>query len=152
MQNLPSSHYSLGYTAQWKHPHQSAHSYTQPQWSKQVSTYSARFILIFSVAPSLMDALQLAWFPTIAWIGVITAFIGATLRLNDHRHQRSTCILNSQPNRLHDGRLRRSSRRSGLHQVGSQASSTWSATPSSKASDSSLQEASSTHWAHETCA
>ena len=34
------SHYSLGYTAQWKPPPQSAHSCTQPQWSKQVSTYS----------------------------------------------------------------------------------------------------------------
>ena len=41
----------------------------------------SRFILIFSVAPVLMDALQIAWFPTIAWIGVITAFIGATLGL-----------------------------------------------------------------------
>lgn len=41
----------------------------------------SRFILIFSVAPILMDALQIAWFPTIAWIGVITAFIGASLGL-----------------------------------------------------------------------
>ncbi len=41
----------------------------------------SRFILIFSVAPVLMDALQIAWFPTITWIGVITAFIGATLGL-----------------------------------------------------------------------
>ncbi|HSV49523.1 MAG TPA: proton-conducting transporter membrane subunit [Candidatus Acidoferrales bacterium] len=41
----------------------------------------SRFILIFSVAPILMTALQANWFPTIAWIGVITAFIGATLGL-----------------------------------------------------------------------
>ena len=41
----------------------------------------SRFILIFSVAPVLMTALQAAWFPTIAWIGVSTAFIGASLAL-----------------------------------------------------------------------
>jgi NADH-quinone oxidoreductase subunit L len=41
----------------------------------------ARFILIFSVAPALIEALIPAWFPTIAWIGVLTAFIGATLAL-----------------------------------------------------------------------
>jgi NADH-quinone oxidoreductase subunit L len=41
----------------------------------------ARFILIFSVAPTLMAALNIAWFPTITWIGVITAFIGASLAL-----------------------------------------------------------------------
>ncbi|XHH09609.1 MAG: NADH-quinone oxidoreductase subunit L [Candidatus Bathyarchaeia archaeon] len=41
----------------------------------------ARFILIFSVAPALIEALTPAWFPTIAWIGVLTALIGATLAL-----------------------------------------------------------------------
>ncbi|MGD6805982.1 MAG: NADH-quinone oxidoreductase subunit L [Candidatus Bathyarchaeia archaeon] len=41
----------------------------------------SRFILIFSVAPVLIEALQVAWFPTVTWIGVITAFIGATLGL-----------------------------------------------------------------------
>ncbi len=41
----------------------------------------SRFILIFSVSTVLMTQLQIAWFPTIAWIGVITAFIGATLGL-----------------------------------------------------------------------
>ena len=41
----------------------------------------SRFILIFSVSSVLMTQLQIAWFPTIAWIGVITAFIGATLGL-----------------------------------------------------------------------
>jgi NADH-quinone oxidoreductase subunit L len=41
----------------------------------------SRFILIFSIAPTLMAALSVAWFPTIAWIGVITAFIGASLGL-----------------------------------------------------------------------
>jgi NADH-quinone oxidoreductase subunit L len=41
----------------------------------------SRFILIFSVSSALMTQLQIAWFPTIAWIGVITAFIGATLGL-----------------------------------------------------------------------
>ena len=41
----------------------------------------SRFILIFSVAPTLLAALSVAWFPTIAWIGVITAFIGASLGL-----------------------------------------------------------------------
>lgn len=41
----------------------------------------ARFILIFSVAPSLIESLSDLWFPTVAWIGVLTAFIGATLAL-----------------------------------------------------------------------
>lgn len=41
----------------------------------------SRFILIFSVSGVLMDALAVNWFPAIAWIGVITAFIGATLGL-----------------------------------------------------------------------
>ena len=41
----------------------------------------ARFILIASVAYPLILALQPAWFPTVAWIGVITALIGATLAI-----------------------------------------------------------------------
>lgn len=41
----------------------------------------SRFILIFSVSDILMDALAVSWFPTICWIGVITAFIGGTLGL-----------------------------------------------------------------------
>ena len=41
----------------------------------------ARFILIASVAAPLIIALQPYWFPTVAWIGVITAFIGATLAI-----------------------------------------------------------------------
>jgi NADH-quinone oxidoreductase subunit L len=42
----------------------------------------SRFILIFAAAPALIVALQqAAWFNTIAWVGVITAFIGATLGL-----------------------------------------------------------------------
>ena len=42
----------------------------------------ARFILIFSVAPILIDAFRPAyWFPTVAWIGVLTAIIGASLAL-----------------------------------------------------------------------
>ncbi len=41
----------------------------------------ARFILIFSVAPSLIEALEPIWFPTVAWIGVLTAIVGATLAL-----------------------------------------------------------------------
>jgi len=41
----------------------------------------SRFILIFAAAPALIMALQPYWFPAIAWIGVITAFIGATLGL-----------------------------------------------------------------------
>lgn len=41
----------------------------------------ARFILIASVAAPLIVALDPAWFPTIAWIGVITALIGATLAI-----------------------------------------------------------------------
>ncbi len=41
----------------------------------------SRFILIFAAAPALIVALQPYWFPTITWIGVITAFIGATLGL-----------------------------------------------------------------------
>jgi NADH-quinone oxidoreductase subunit L len=41
----------------------------------------ARFILIFSISPVLIEQLMPLWFPTIAWIGVITAFIGATLAI-----------------------------------------------------------------------
>ena len=41
----------------------------------------ARFILIFSIAPTLIEQLMHLWFPAIAWIGAITAFIGATLAL-----------------------------------------------------------------------
>src|SRR5208283_3998172 len=41
----------------------------------------ARFILIASVAAPLIIALQPLWFPTVAWIGVITALIGATLAI-----------------------------------------------------------------------
>jgi NADH-quinone oxidoreductase subunit L len=41
----------------------------------------ARFILIFSIAPSLIIALQPLWFPTVAWIGVLTAIVGASLAL-----------------------------------------------------------------------
>ena len=41
----------------------------------------ARFILIASVATPLIIALQPLWFPTVAWIGVITALIGATLAI-----------------------------------------------------------------------
>lgn len=41
----------------------------------------SRFILIFAAAPALILALQPYWFPTITWIGVITAFIGASLGL-----------------------------------------------------------------------
>jgi len=41
----------------------------------------SRFILIFATAPVLILALQAYWFPTITWIGAITAFIGATLAL-----------------------------------------------------------------------
>jgi NADH-quinone oxidoreductase subunit L len=41
----------------------------------------SRFILIFAAAPALILALQPYWFPTITWIGAITAFIGATLAL-----------------------------------------------------------------------
>ncbi|NLF88404.1 NADH-quinone oxidoreductase subunit L [Candidatus Bathyarchaeota archaeon] len=41
----------------------------------------SRFILVFSVAPILLVALQETWFPVVTWIGVITAFIGAALGL-----------------------------------------------------------------------
>jgi NADH-quinone oxidoreductase subunit L len=41
----------------------------------------SRFILIFSVAPVLITALGQLWFPTVTWIGVLTALIGATLAL-----------------------------------------------------------------------
>jgi NADH-quinone oxidoreductase subunit L len=41
----------------------------------------SRFILIFSVAPLLIEELMYAWFPAIAWIGVLTAIIGASLAL-----------------------------------------------------------------------
>jgi NADH-quinone oxidoreductase subunit L len=41
----------------------------------------SRFILIFAAAPALIIALQPLWFPTVAWIGVLTAIVGATLAL-----------------------------------------------------------------------
>ena len=41
----------------------------------------SRFILIFSVAPVIIEALQPLWFPIVAWIGVLTAIIGASLAL-----------------------------------------------------------------------
>ncbi len=41
----------------------------------------ARFLLIFSVAPILIAALQPLWFPIVTWIGVLTAIIGASLAL-----------------------------------------------------------------------
>src|SRR5665647_1249866 len=39
----------------------------------------ARFILIAAAAPAIIYALQPYWMPTVAWIGVLTAFVGATL-------------------------------------------------------------------------
>jgi NADH-quinone oxidoreductase subunit L len=39
----------------------------------------ARFILIAAAVPALMIALGQYWFPTVAWLGVLTAFIGASL-------------------------------------------------------------------------
>ena len=39
----------------------------------------SRFILIFAVVPAVMVALQPLWLPTVAWIGVLTALVGATL-------------------------------------------------------------------------
>jgi NADH-quinone oxidoreductase subunit L len=41
----------------------------------------ARFILIVSVAPAIIAALQPLWFPIVTWIGVLTAIIGASLAL-----------------------------------------------------------------------
>ncbi len=41
----------------------------------------ARFILIAAAAAPVMAALQPLWLPTVAWIGVLTAIIGATLAL-----------------------------------------------------------------------
>jgi NADH-quinone oxidoreductase subunit L len=41
----------------------------------------ARFILIAAAAGPLIIALQPLWLPTVAWIGVLTAFVGATLAL-----------------------------------------------------------------------
>jgi NADH-quinone oxidoreductase subunit L len=41
----------------------------------------ARLILILSVAPAIIAALQPLWFPIVTWIGVLTAIIGATLAL-----------------------------------------------------------------------
>jgi NADH-quinone oxidoreductase subunit L len=41
----------------------------------------ARLILILSVAPAIITALQPLWFPIVTWIGVLTAIIGATLAL-----------------------------------------------------------------------
>lgn len=42
----------------------------------------SRIILIFSVASVLIEALETLWFPTVAWIGVLTAIMGASLALN----------------------------------------------------------------------
>ena len=41
----------------------------------------ARFILIAAAVAPLMIALQPYWFPTVAWIGVLTALVGATLAI-----------------------------------------------------------------------
>jgi NADH-quinone oxidoreductase subunit L len=41
----------------------------------------ARFILIAASAAPLILALQQLWLPTVAWIGVLTALVGATLAL-----------------------------------------------------------------------
>ncbi len=41
----------------------------------------ARFILIASASAPLIIALQPLWLPTVAWIGVLTALVGATLAL-----------------------------------------------------------------------
>jgi NADH-quinone oxidoreductase subunit L len=41
----------------------------------------ARFILMASAAAPLLAALEPLWFPTVAWIGVLTALVGATLAL-----------------------------------------------------------------------
>ena len=41
----------------------------------------SRFILIVAVAPAVIAAFQPLWFPTVAWIGILTAFIGATLAI-----------------------------------------------------------------------
>jgi NADH-quinone oxidoreductase subunit L len=42
----------------------------------------SRFILIVAAAPTLIMALQPLWFPILAWIGVLTAIVGACLALN----------------------------------------------------------------------
>ena len=41
----------------------------------------ARWILIATAAMPVIIALQPLWFPTVAWIGVLTALVGATLAL-----------------------------------------------------------------------
>ena len=41
----------------------------------------ARFILIISVAPAIIEALMPYWFPAVAWIGVLTALVGGSLAL-----------------------------------------------------------------------
>jgi NADH-quinone oxidoreductase subunit L len=41
----------------------------------------ARFILIAATAAPIIVALQPLWLPTVAWIGVLTALVGATLAL-----------------------------------------------------------------------
>ncbi len=41
----------------------------------------ARFILIAATAAPILVALQPLWLPTVAWIGVLTALVGATLAL-----------------------------------------------------------------------
>ena len=41
----------------------------------------ARFILIAATATPIIIALQPLWLPTVAWIGVLTALVGATLAL-----------------------------------------------------------------------
>jgi NADH-quinone oxidoreductase subunit L len=41
----------------------------------------SRFILIAAAAPIILTALEPYWFPTVMWIGVLTAVVGATLAL-----------------------------------------------------------------------
>ncbi len=78
----------------------------------------ARFILIASVAAPLIAALG---HPILVCNSYLDRRLNRTCRRNFghnyNRHQRSSRLLNCQPNRLHDGWLRHSSYRSRIYRL-----------------------------------
>ncbi len=66
----------------------------------------ARFILIFSVAPSTNRGIDTIMVSNNRMDRRLNSLNWCNTRLNNHRHQRSPRILNHQPNRFHDGSFR----------------------------------------------
>ncbi len=98
----------------------------------------ARFILIFSVAPVINHALGTQfWFATISWIGVLTAIVGATLALTTTDIKGVLAYSTVSQIGFMMAGLGAPQLTEQHQSDGSQAYSTWSATLSSKVSDSS---------------